>query len=436
MVSFDFDQQFAANFAFRVIKEFPIQLIGQPLSVEGLFMGPIGFYLFTPFYWITNLHPIGGGIASVLIGLLTIFTYFYVGKKIINPTAGLIAAFLRSISFIELKNDWSAAPLNISEPLVLILWWSLYKYWHQKEKFLPFITLILGLFTSMHPVQFPFYLVFILILLIKRRLPKLKTALISIITFFIPLSPLILFEFLHNFLEIKRLASLFHEPSTQPKDLNLILHYLQFLGREVTRILAINIENRWIIGILVALIIIFLSIKKIGFFKDKFHPIMILITFTAFISYYYILPKGWTEYYFLALTSLIILYLGGLLSLLVKNKITILILILILINISWVNFKNIQSYQNMPLTNLDQKDAIVKKILEIQPKGQEFYVSYISLPGWNFGFDYLFKLYGRIPQTKEVKQPIYTIVIPKSLSPDSIKFSSGNIGLIFPDSKK
>lgn len=82
---------------------------------------------------------------------------------------------------------------------------------------------------------------------------------------------------------------------------------------------------------------------------------------------------------------------------------------------------------------LFHKDFIVSEILKRQPKEEDFFVSYIKYPGWNFGFDYLFKLYGHIPQTKEVKPPIYTIVIPKSLSEGEDRITSGNIHLILPE---
>ena len=49
-----------------------------------------------------------------------------------------------------------------------------------------------------------------------------------------------------------------------------------------------------------------------------------------------------------------------------------------------------------------------------------------------FGFDYWFKLYDCVPQDKEPKETVYTIVIPKSLSLDGLNLESGDIGLILP----
>lgn len=102
----------------------------------------------------------------------------------------------------------------------------------------------------------------------------------------------------------------------------------------------------------------------------------------------------------------------------------------------WVFFANVKLLQNKwanpSLITLAHKDRRVKTIIEKQPHNKEFFVSYINLPGWNFGFDYLFKLYDCIPQSSPVENFTYTIVIPKSLSPESIDISSGNVGLISP----
>mgnify|MGYP001585352127 CR=1 FL=1 len=99
MASFDFDQEYASNFAYAVLKEYPIQLIGQGLSVQGLFMGPLYFYYLVPFYALTNLHPIGSFIGSVILGLITILVYFWVAKKMFGETAALTIGFFRTILF-------------------------------------------------------------------------------------------------------------------------------------------------------------------------------------------------------------------------------------------------------------------------------------------------------------------------------------------------
>lgn len=432
MASFDFDQEYAANFAYSVLKEYPIQLIGQGLSVEGLFMGPLYFYYLVPFFFFSNLHPLGGFVGSAILGTITVAAYFFVGKSLFGVKAGLIAVFIRAVIFTELLHDWAMTPAYSSELLVLLTWWIFYKYWEGEVKYLPLLGLIFGLYTSIHPILFPFYLVFLALLLIKRKLPNFKTLALSFTTFIIPLLPLIIFEFFHQFWEVRTLISFFNGASGG--GLHYPSLYFKFNIAEFQRILSFHFIPAPTFLIIFLFIFLLLVIQKPGFWKNKFHSTLPLITYFIFLIYYALFPKKIPEYYFLALTSLAIFYTGATLSLLKKSKISLIILTLILVNITYVNFQQIwERWNNSSLITLANKDFIVKEILKNQPKDQEFFVSYIKYPGWNTGFDYLFKLYGQIPQTREASPPVYSIVIPKFLSPGNLKAISGNIGLILPE---
>ncbi|MBI4058121.1 hypothetical protein HY405_02325 [Candidatus Microgenomates bacterium] len=433
MAPFDFDQEYASTFAYRVLHDNLLtQLIGQELSVQGLFIGPLYFWALVPFFALSGLHPIGGFVASALLGLAIITAYYFVGWIIFGKTAGIIAALVRSVLFTELTHDWSMVPSYGSELLVLITWFCFYKYWKGDMRFLPLLALSFGLYTSIHPILFPFYLVFVLIVLAKRSFPSLKTLVISLELFIIPILPLLLFEFFHNFLEVKRLISFFGGTSTS-FDQEKFTSFIQFNISEISRIMSLDFipQSLFILLLLVALLV--LVIKKVGFWKERFH-LFLFITYLVFLLYYSVFPGHVPEYYFLALSTLALLYMSALIGLIFKNHALRVIGLAILFNIAYAQGNLIIKHSNNPsLTTLSHKDTIVKAILSRQPEDQEFFVSYISLPGWNFGFAYLFKQYGHEPQTREVKQPIYTIVIPKELSPAAIDISSGNIGLILPD---
>lgn len=433
MAPFDFDQEYAVNFAYNVLHVYPIQLIGQGLSVEGLFMGPWYFYYLVPFFAITGLHPLGGFIASIIFSFLIILTYFLVGKSLFGIKEGFIAAFIRSILVTEIGNDLSMAPAYASELFVLITWFLFYKYWRGQTKYLPFLGFVFGLYTSIHPILFPFYIVFLILILLKRKLPSIKLTILSTVTFLIPITPLIIFEYLHNFLEVRRLLEIFGLDSSGANHISNIIKYLSFNIKEPQRILAFNFIPKEFFIFLFLSITLLLILKQMGFWKDSFHKISLLITYSVFIIYYTFFPTHVPEYYFQALTTLTILYVSANLIFLTKKRLLI-VLLIILINITVTNIQGLQTKWNSPSSvSFNQKDTIVKEIIKRTPQNQEFYVAYIKEPGWNFGFDYLFKYYGKIPQTREAKPPVYTIVIPKSLSVGSLDIISGNIGLILPE---
>lgn len=432
MANFDFDQEYAANFAWATLKEYPIQLIGQEISISGQYLGPLYFYYLVPFFALSSLHPIGGVIGSVILGLISIFIYYFVASKMFGRTTGLIAAFIRAFSFAGFGADWSMTPAFSSDFMVLLTWYCFYEYWNSNLKILPWLGLIFGLYTSIHPIHFPFYLVFLVLLIIKRRLPGIKILLISLAAFILPILPFIRFEFLHSFLEIRRLWEI-------PTHSNATRNYLQafeFAIRttlsEPYRIFALDfIPKTFFSWGLLGLIIYGAAVKG---FSKYFHLVALVSTFLIFTTYYTFYPGNVSEYYLLGPTTLTVLYGSALLAKLLQLKFGKLILLIMLLSIGFFNLRIVYKRWHDPSNNtLSHKDYIVKEIVKRVPENSEFYVSYIKLPGWNFGFNYLFKFYNRVPQTYEAKPPVFTIVLPKHLSGTNANISSGNIRLILPE---
>jgi len=438
MASFDFDQECASNFAFSVLREFPVQMIGQGLSVQGLFMGPWYFYFLVPFYALSGLHPLGGAIGSVVLGLITIIAYYYFGNKIFGKPTGLIAAFFKAVLFRNLVDDWSITPAFSCGLMVIVTWYCLYKYWQGEIKHLPLLGFVFGLFTSFHPILFPFYFVFLIIFVIKRIFPNFKIFLLTVIAFVFPLVPLIAFECLHRFTEVKLLLEIFTTPrmiSGGSSFFSKLASFSLIILGGPQYILGLKFYPGYLLSAIILGILLFFTIKKIHIWKDNFHLWATIITFLTFIFYYSFFPVPVISYYLSAPVTLFVFYLAGILGYLSTNKYLRPFVVIFLICLVFVNFKILinERWLNPSLITLSHKDKIVKVILEKQPKEKDFFVSYLTSPGWNFGFNYLFKLYGRIPEDKAVNNYIYTIVSPKQLSPDSINFSSGNIGLIYPD---
>ena len=428
MAPFDFDQEYAANFAYRVLNVYPIQLIGQGLSVQGLFMGPLYFYFLVPFYALFNLHPIGGTIGSIVLGIITIVTYFFVVKQVFGNVAGLIAAFLRASLFSYINTDWSVTPAFSSDLIALITWFCFYKYWQGKHKHLILLGFIFGMYSSFHPILFPFYIVFLVLLLIKRRLPKKQIIFLSLIAFLIPLSPLLLFEYLHNFLEVKLLFSFFNSSGSEINRIPEMMNYAQNIFIDLASNLRLPIW--W--SFIYATILIFLIYKKIGFWKDQFHFVFLLSSTVVFLVYYSFFPKSVPEYYFIALTTANLIYFSANLSMLQERFRPILLISLVLITYLNLNYLRHHKWDHQNTASLYNKEQIVKRIKYDNAKDIPIFVSYIKFPGRDFGFSYLFSYY-QIKLNDQTQDPVYTIVVPISLSPDSIDFRSGDAGVILPE---
>lgn len=300
MASFEFDQEYASNFAYSVIREYPIQLIGQGLSIQGLFMGPLYFYYLVPFYALTDLHPIGGFIGSIILGLITISVYFWVGKQMFGETAGLMLSFLRAFLFSFIEVEWTLTPAFSSDLIAVITLYLLYCYWEGKIIYLIPLGFIFGLYTSFHPILFPFYLVFILLFILKRKIPSWKITIFSLISFLIPITPLLIFEYFHNFLEVKQLFVLFGGNLSESKNyLSSLTNNLQVSFFEPYRIFGLEIIPKFLFSIMTLLIFVYLIFSKVGFWKNTFHRTILALTCIIFIFYYTFYPGHVPEYYFL-----------------------------------------------------------------------------------------------------------------------------------------
>ena len=436
MAGFDYDQENGSYIVYSILNGNPIRLIGQELSFGGMFMGPFYYYLLVPFYFLSHLHPIGGFVGSAITGLIIITAYYLLGNYLFGRPVGLIAAFLRSILFEELLHDWSMIPSYACEILILATWFCFYKIWN-KEKldfYIPAIAFIFGLYTSMYPILFPFYFVFIVVLALRKIWPKKDIILKSVAAFILAVSPLIIFEFKFGFIQLRRFIEIIRFNSQLNKNGSSLTYFFKYNLSEFTRILGFGFLPKATALILIFLVLGLLIYNKEGFWKGRFHFIVLSVTYLIFILFFTYLPTHVSDNYFLTLSTLALLYIAGTLGIFTKNLLGTLLVFGILLNIAVFNLGLLKArWDNPSLTTLYHKEAIVKEIIRRVPADKEFYVSYISTPGWNWGFKYLFRYYDKIPIEGNAKDPVFTIVIPKELSAESIDISSGSVGLILPN---
>jgi len=431
-----YDQEYVTNFVLDVVRVYPIKYVGQGLSIQGLFMGPFYFYFFVPFYLITNLHPIGGFVGSILFGMLIITVYYYCVSKIFGQRAGLIASFLRAFNYVSIEADWAMVPSASSDLSVILVWFCLYKIYKNKFNYIYLLALIFGLFSSFHVVQFPFYLIFLILIIIwKKRIP-IKKYLLSFIIFMIPNIPIILFDYWRKWAMGKKILMMLTGKSSSGGQINIFSKLFTMITVVVNFLNSvISLKNKFL---LINFLIFGVFIYYLTFYLKKkykknlgFHLPIFYITLVVFILYYTLFPSHVPEYYLQATAVMFIIYLSFLISQLFKHKIAryfltgyaiyYLIVCIFLTNKQWSHPK---------LRTLGHKEFIVDKIVEDAKDKNDFAISYITTPGWSFGFESLFRLKNKEPTGKG---SVYTIVSPiDKLKPSEIDVVSGNVGLVYP----
>lgn len=179
-------------------------LIGPGTSVGSMYLGPLYYYFMAPFLFLSNFSPVGPAIGVALLGILTIYLVYIIGREWFGQKAGLIAASLYAISptvIIYSRSSWNP---NIMPFFALLAIYSIWKVWKDRKYSWLFVTALsfafvmqshyLGLLLA--PVLFLFWLI--------SKVPP-KFTLVSIFIFTLLMSPLAIFDMRHGFLNSKAL---------------------------------------------------------------------------------------------------------------------------------------------------------------------------------------------------------------------------------------
>jgi hypothetical protein len=396
-------------------------------------MGPWYFYYLVPFFLATGMHPIGGYVGSILVGLIITATYFYIGKLFFDAKTGFILALFRAFLFNALVADWFMAPSYSSELVLLVIIIFLYKFWHGSKKAVMPIAFLLGLLTSAHPILFPIILSTVIVFAMRRENLSIKWIAVSLLLFLIPPSPLIRFEMLRNFLEVKQLLALSHTNRAEVKDLTTFIDYVKLIFYFPYNYLRFPDISYLRNGLSFTIFgfVGYAAVKKIGFWKDNFHITILLSSIIFFLAYYYLLPIHASDYYFLGVNLILLMYIIATILLFTKNKTTRIFLLAFGGIIFFFNATLYINHLRFQLFTLGNKDAVVKAIV-LKEKNHEYGVGYEVEPGWQYGFGELFRFYDKaynIKPIKGAKKNIYTISSKKQKNRGALLISSGTLNV-------
>jgi 4-amino-4-deoxy-L-arabinose transferase-like glycosyltransferase len=189
-------------------------LLGPRSSAGDFYMGPFYYYLITPFLLLANYDPVGPAIMVALFGVVTVFLIYIVGNKFFGRLAGLFAAALYAISPLVLAYSHSSWNPDILPFFSLLLIYTVFNVVSNSKswKYFILIGILLGICLQLHylslflAIIITVYIFFIqwftrrsspvLVPLFKKYLGIAFGAIIS-------LSPFILFEFRHDFLNTR-----------------------------------------------------------------------------------------------------------------------------------------------------------------------------------------------------------------------------------------
>ncbi len=195
-----------------MIIDHKITFLGPTASVGGFYLGPIYYYMATPFLALSHLNPVGPSYMVAIFGVLTVLLLF----KILKETAGfypaIMASFLYSTAPLIVRysrSSWNPNPLPFfSLLLIYCLYLGITK---GKLRYFVISGLCFGIAIQLHYLAAVLIGISGLIIILNTNFRKWHLIFLSSLSgFLVTFSPFLLFEIKHhfpNFITIKEFVT-------------------------------------------------------------------------------------------------------------------------------------------------------------------------------------------------------------------------------------
>lgn len=317
--------------------------LGPRSSAADFYYGPIYFYLITPFLWLFNYDPVGPAVFIALLGVVTVYLVYYVGKELLNERVGLIAAALYAVSPLVIaysRSSWNPNPM----PFVsLLLLFSAYKAIKDYSfKYFILSGVLMGIAMQLQYIAIFLGVILALFVISGSIIEKKTRSIIFIIKsyfyimigFIIGWSPFLAFEIKHGFPNLKTIVNYIFYGGTDATSStsngfiqNVQSVAFQLFGRLLTRFpppeqlsLDNNISLQALqIGTLILGIGSLFAVFKI---KNRLTKCLLFIWFFVGVILFGFYKKDVYDYYLGFMFSLPFLLVGNLISMLWNDKVT------------------------------------------------------------------------------------------------------------------
>lgn len=189
----------------NIVLNHTLTLIGAKTDINGIFHGPIYFYLAAIPFIFSNGNPVVISGFFILLNCFTVFLMYLLGKMYFNLRVGLIAASLFTFSYLSIVYPRWLSTHPIVIPLTCLFFIFLHKFLHGNNKSLLGVAITFGLIGQAEFLNYLFFTA-ILCLVIIRYWKKFISLTLSytLLCFFIlvvvSIGNYILFDMRHNFL--------------------------------------------------------------------------------------------------------------------------------------------------------------------------------------------------------------------------------------------
>lgn len=399
--TFFYDQARDAISSLEIWQNDPIKIIGPASDTQGLFHGPLYWYLISPFYYFSNGNVWVVRLLLILINCVNIFVIYKFTESLFkNKKISFLASFLFAISFEAIQYArWLSNP----GPAILTInlsFWSLYMLIKGKKWALVSLFFFWGLSIQLQLFLLYQSVIFLIVWLLVKgfKIPKVpvKIYLAASATFLITISSYIISEIKFKFQGSKALLGLVSENNVSTNIFQSIKLFIKNLNLVTYHNIA-GINKQYALILLVLIILLTLvSIRK----NNNKNSLIILLVwlFSPIIAY---ILKG-PNSYFLNIGILVpLIILSSYLLVSYSKKYLAITIVIIAISVYGNIFQVITKNKEGEILFTVQEQMILGNELKVidwiykESEGKSFKLNTITAPMFiNTTWSYLFNWYG------------------------------------------
>lgn len=368
------------------ILEGNLVFLGPRASSGDFFLGPIYYYFMAPFLWLWGLNPVGPAVMIALLGVVTVYLVYRIGKDFFGTTAGLIASSLYAVSVLVVQYSRSSWNPNAVPFFTILLMYFLYKAVKERNwKWYLLVGILFGILMQLH------YIIVFLGIIIgafvilgntlplpeKKDIPSrmvsiLRGSLACLVGFVIGFAPFLAFETKNGFPNFRTIFSFIGantvggETSGAPFFWIVSDVFLRVFGRLLVVFPLPQAQyalDPFIVSLwkgLIVLIAVF-SLVELLRAKDKLFALLLFLWITLGILLFGFYKKPIYDYYFAFLFPVPFLLLGNAFALVTQNKkssllgkivVTVCVVLLIGVNLYNSHLRNEPNRQLAQMKNI------------------------------------------------------------------------------------
>ncbi len=211
------DQGRDAIIAKQILKDKDIVLIGPVTSTGNMYLGPLYYYFMVPFLALSYPSPVGPAYAVAILSIFTLWVLYYLGKEMVGEKAALIATLLMTISTVAVAHSRFSWNPNLAPLVAIVLLWASYRALTKSSWYVILMSICIAVLVQLHyvtlltiPAAGSIWLM-VLYRFFKNKgkavVPFVASTVIGVVLFLISLTPLVIFDLRHDFINTKALGT-------------------------------------------------------------------------------------------------------------------------------------------------------------------------------------------------------------------------------------